>query len=53
MALTDQPTSRRSFLALGVAGAAAASFGLPARAAQVATRRALSSSGQGLRALPW
>jgi sulfide:quinone oxidoreductase len=47
MALTDQPTSRRSFLALGVAGAAAASFGLPARAAQVATRARIVIIGAG------
>ena len=47
MALTDKLPSRRSFLALGAVGAAVASFGLPARAARVATKARIVIIGAG------
>ncbi|SDW66287.1 NAD(P)/FAD-dependent oxidoreductase [Roseicitreum antarcticum] len=47
MDFTDLATSRRGFLALGAAGAALASVGLPAVAARVATRAKIVIVGAG------
>ena len=47
MTLKGLPTSRRAFLGLGVAGLAAASLGVPARAARVATKARIVIIGAG------
>lgn len=47
MTLTGPSTSRRAFLGLGAAGLAAASLGLPARAARVATKARIVIIGAG------
>jgi sulfide:quinone oxidoreductase len=47
MTLKELPTSRRAFLGLGVAGVAAASIGLSARAARVPTKARIVIIGAG------
>lgn len=47
MELTGLPTSRRALLGLGVAGLAAATVGLPARAARIATKARIVIIGAG------
>lgn len=47
MKLTGLPTSRRSLLGLGMAGMAAATLGLPARAARIATKARIVIIGAG------
>ena len=47
MTVTGLSTSRRGFLSLGAAGVAAATFGLPARAARVATKAQIVIIGAG------
>jgi sulfide:quinone oxidoreductase len=47
MAMIGLSTSRRGFLGLGVAGAAAAAFGQPARAARLATKARIVIIGAG------
>ncbi|NCO21330.1 MAG: NAD(P)/FAD-dependent oxidoreductase [Rhodobacterales bacterium] len=47
MSLKGLPTSRRAFLGLGVSGLAAASLGLPARAARITTTARIVIIGAG------
>lgn len=47
MTLKGLPTSRRAFLGIGIAGLAATSIGLPARAARVATKARIVIIGAG------